>query len=115
VLPPRTSLLVCLVIGVALEVGVTLATGRREAWDAGAYWTVGLPAAALGAAAVGYFSAGRGWAASALIVPAQVATMLVRSGSGPSLWPLTLALAGVLGLPLVGVAWAARRRATARR
>ena len=34
-LPERTALLISIAIGVTLEVGVTLASGRREAWDAG--------------------------------------------------------------------------------
>ena len=77
-MPPRTALLVSIAIGMALEIGVTLASGRREAWDAGVYWSAGLPLAVLGAAAIGYLARGRGWLATALIVPAQVATMMYR-------------------------------------
>ena len=64
-LPTRTALLVSIAIGVALEVGVTLASGRREAWDAGVYWSTGLPLAVLAAAAVGYLSRGRDWLSTA--------------------------------------------------
>jgi hypothetical protein len=106
---PRTALLISIAIGVALEVGVTLASGRREAWDAGVYWTTGLPLAALGAAAIGYLSRGRAWLATVLIVPAQVASMMYRGGGAGSLWPLTLAVSFILSLPFVGVAFAARR------
>jgi len=108
-LPPRTALLISIAIGVVLEVGVTLVSGRREAWDAGVYWTAGLPSAVLAAAIVGYRSSGRGWLATAAIVPAQVATMMFRSGEMGNLWPLTLALSSILSLPFVGVAYAARR------
>jgi hypothetical protein len=108
-LPARTALLVSIAIGAALEVGVTLATGRREAWDAGVYWSTGLPLAVLASAAVGYLSQGRAWLATALIVPAQVATMMVRGGEAGNLWPLTLVLSSALSLPFVGVAFAARR------
>ena len=108
-LPSRTAALICVVIGIALEVGVTLVSGRREAWESRVYWTVGLPLAALGAAIIGYRTAGRGWLSTALIVPAQVAAMMVRSGSGGGLWPLALALSSVLSLPFVVVAWIARR------
>jgi len=107
-MPPRTALLISVAIGMALEVGVALASGRREAWDAGVYWTTGLPLAVIGAAAVGYLSRGRAWMSTALIVPAQVATMMYRGGAG-GLWPLALALSFVLSLPFVGVAFAARR------
>ena len=108
-LPERTALLVSIVIGISLEVGVTLLTGRREAWDSGLYWTVGLPLAAVGAGMIGYVAAGRGWLSTALIVPAQVAAMTLRSGSLGGLWPLMLVASSVLSLPFVGVAWMARR------
>ena len=108
-MPPRTALLISIAIGMALEIGVTLASGRREAWDAGVYWSMGLPLAALGAAAIGYLSRGRAWLATALIVPAQVATMMYRGGGAGNLWPLALALSSILSLPFVGVAFAARR------
>ena len=108
-MPPRTALLISIAIGMALEVGVTLASGRREAWDAGVYWTTGLPLAVIGAAAVGYLSRGRAWMSTALIVPAQVATMMYRGGGAGNLWPLALALSFILSLPFVGVAFAARR------
>jgi hypothetical protein len=113
-MPTRTAALLAIVIGITLEVGVTLVTGRREAWDAGVYWTVGLPLAALGAALIGYTAAGRGWLSTALIVPAQVAAMTLRSGSSGGLWPLVLILSSVLSLPFVGVAWIARRVRPAR-
>lgn len=96
-------------MGVALEVGVALATGRREAWDAGVYWSTGVPLALVGAAAIGYLSSGRGWLAPLVIVPAQVVVMMYRNGEMGSLWPLTLALSSVLSLPFVGVALVARR------
>ena len=108
-LPARTATLIAIVIGITLEVGVTLVTGRREAWDAGVYWTVGLPLAAVGAAMIGYLATGRGWLSTALIVPAQVAAMTLRSGSIGTLWPLMIALSSILSLPFVGVAWVARR------
>jgi len=108
-LPERTALLISIAIGVTLEVGVTLASGRREAWDAGVYWTVGVPVAGIAAAIIGYRSRGRGWLTTAAIVPAQVATMIIRSGELGGLWPLTVALSSILSLPFVGVAYAARR------
>jgi len=96
-------------MGVALEVGVVLATGRREAWDAAVYWSTGVPLALVGAAAIGYLSRGRAWLAPLAIVPAQVVAMMYRNGAMGNLWPITLALSSVLSLPFVGVAFAARR------
>ena len=88
--------LLAIATGVALELGVQIATGRREAWDSGIYWTVGLPTAVVIAAAIGYASVGTEWLATALIVPGQVFTMMVRSGELGSLWPLAVALSAIL-------------------
>jgi hypothetical protein len=108
-LPVRTALLLSVAMGVALEVGVVLATGRREARDAGVYWSTGVPLTMVGAAAIGYLSRGRGWLAPAVIVPAQTVAMMYRTGEMGSLWPLTLALSSMLSLPFVGVSFVARR------
>jgi hypothetical protein len=108
-LPTRTAVLISIAVGVALEVGVAVATGRRESWDAGVYWSTGVPLAALAAGAIGYLARGRAWLSPALMVPAQVAAMIYRSGGAGSLWPLTLAFSFVLSLPFVGVALVGRQ------
>ena len=114
-LKPRTAVLASIAIGVALEVGVILASGRREAWDSPVYWTVGVPSAFLGAAAIGYLAAGTAWRAALLIVPAQVAAMMYRTGEPGNLWPLTVALSFVMGLPFLLVSYLASRRRKSRR
>jgi hypothetical protein len=109
--PTRTAALLAVAVGVALEVWISLTTGRREAWDTSLYWTFGLPLALIAAAGIGYVTRGNGWVAALLIVPGQVLAMAYRSGSIGSLtlWPLTLALSCVLGLPFALVAYATRR------
>jgi hypothetical protein len=107
--PTRTAALLAVTVGVALEVWISFATGRREAWDSTLYWTVGLPLAIVAAGGIGYLTRGNGWLAAGLIVPGQVLAMAYRSGSSPTLWPLTLALACVLGLPFALVAYAGQR------
>ena len=110
-MPTRTAALLAVAVGVALEVSVSLATGRREAWDSALYWTIGLPIAVLIAGLIGFVSRGNGWLAATLIVPGQVLATAYRSGSIGSLtlWPLTLALACVLGLPFALVAYLGQR------
>jgi hypothetical protein len=110
-LPTRTAALLAVAIGVGLEVWISLATGRREAWDSGLYWTVALPVAVVAAGAIGYLSRGNAWLAALLIVPGQVLAMAYRSGSIGSLtlWPLTLALSCLLGLPFALVAYVGQR------
>jgi len=102
-------MLLCLALGVGLEVWVSYAGHGREAWDTGIYWAVGLPAAALAAAVVGYLTTGNGWMAPGLIIPGQMLAMIYRSGSNLGLWPLTIVLAFGLSLPFVLVSWIASR------
>lgn len=112
----RTAfILLAIATGAALELGVQIATGRREAWDSGVYWTVGLPCAVVVAAAIGYGSVRTEWLSTALIVPSQVFTMMVRSGEPGGLWPLAVALSAILSAPFVAAAFVASRLARARR
>ena len=105
----RTAILVSIAAGVALQIGVWQATGAREAWDDATYWTVGLPLAALAAGCIGYLAVGTAWTMTILIIPAQVVTMMAKNGEIGSLWPLSLALAFLLGLPFLLVAFVASR------
>jgi hypothetical protein len=112
----RTVLILAAVgTGVALELGVHMAGGRREAWDSPIYWTVGLPLAAVVSAVIGYSASGRDWLSTALIVPSQVFTMMVRSGELGGLWPLAVALSAILSAPFVAAAFVASRLARSRR
>jgi hypothetical protein len=108
-LPPRGALLVSVATGVVLELGTALATGRREAWDSGVYWSTGVPLAMVAAAAVGYLSGGTSWRSTLVIVPSQVATMMIRGGEAGNLWPLALLLSCFLSLPFALVAFVAAK------
>lgn len=108
-LPTRTAALLAVAIGVALEVWISLATGRREAWDSTLYWTAGLPIAVLVSGGIGYLTRGAGWLAAVLVVPGQVLAMMYRTGEIGNLWPLTLLLSVVLGLPFALVAYVGHR------
>jgi hypothetical protein len=106
-LPRRTAVLLCLAVGVGLEVWISMASGRREAWDSTLYWTVGLPMAAIVAAGVGALTRGTAWTAALFIVPGQMLAMVYRNGPSGSLWPLTIVLSFLLGLPFALVAFLA--------
>jgi hypothetical protein len=91
----RNAIIVLTVLlGVGLELGIEVATGRREAWDTGSYWMIGLPIVCLGSLVLGYASAGRAWLWTVLVIPSQVATMMIRNGEIGGLWPLAVALSG---------------------
>jgi hypothetical protein len=95
------GLVASVITGVALERGVQLSSGRREAWDSEQYWTLGLPIALAVSLAVGFLSRGSAWLWTAAIVPSQVLTMMVRSGELGGLWPLAFALSTILSAPFV--------------
>jgi hypothetical protein len=95
--------------GAALELGIGAISGRREAWDSGLYWSVGLPVALAAAAAIGYRAGRRGWYWTGLIVPSQATVMMLRTGELGGLWPLMVVLASILGAPFLFVAFIASR------
>jgi hypothetical protein len=95
--------------GVLLELVLGVLSGRREAWDSAQYWTIGLPLAIVAAAAIGFYSRGTDWLWTALIVPGQVLTMMVKSGEIGGLWPLTVMFSAILSAPFVLVAFVASR------
>jgi len=99
----------CVATGFALEMGVYLASGRREAWDSPIFWTVGLPVAALAALLIGFAAQRPAWRWTVLIAPSQVLTMMLRSGEIGGLWPLTLVLSSILSAPFVAAAFIGSR------
>jgi NAD/NADP transhydrogenase beta subunit len=105
----NVAVMASLVTGAVLELGIGTLSGRREAWDSGLYWSIGLPAALLVAAAVGYLAGRREWYWTSLIVPSQLTVMLLRNGEMGGLWPLMVILGSVLGLPFLLVAFVASR------
>jgi hypothetical protein len=96
-------------IGFALEIGVHLASGRREAWDSPIFWTIGLPIAAVAALLIGFGAPRPEWRWTVLIAPSQVLTMMLRSGEIGNLWPLTLVLSSILSAPFVAAAFIGSR------
>ena len=104
-LDKRITIPLAVLVGVGLELGIHVLTGRREAWDSGAYWTIGLPVVLAVSFAIGLLARGRAWLSTWLIVPAQVFTMMARSGELGGLWPLAVALSGCLSVPFVGAAF----------
>jgi hypothetical protein len=97
----RTTILLSVAIGMALELGIHALSGRREAWDSPLYWTVGLPIAGVAALVIGWLARRRDWLWTVLIVPGQVLTMMLRSAEISGLLPLTVVLSAVLSAPFV--------------
>jgi NAD/NADP transhydrogenase beta subunit len=105
----RAVAIVSLITGIALELGIHALSGRREAWDSGEYWTIGLPCVLVASAGIGYCSRNRAWIWTLLIIPGQVTTMMARSGEIGTLWPLAAALSAILSAPFVVAAFVGSR------
>ena len=105
----RAVVTLSLLTGAGLELGIHALTGRREAWDASQYWTVGLPLATVAAVVIGYLGRERDWIWTCVIVPAQVTTMMTRNGELGGLWPLAAALSAILSAPFVLAAFIGSR------
>src|SRR5262245_61957694 len=105
----RPLVILCLAIGIVLELGVHALSGGGEAWDSAQYWTVGLPLAIIAAGGLGFVSRQRDWLFTFAIVPSQVLTMMVRSGEIGGLWPLTVILSAILSAPFVVAAFVGSR------
>jgi hypothetical protein len=100
---------VALVLGAALWVATSMLTGRREPWDASAYWAVAYPLAILASAVLGYIYPERAWRWPFAVFVAQFISMCVLNGELGNLWPLGLLLFAVLALPaLLATTLAAR-------
>jgi hypothetical protein len=109
VLDSRATAILAVTTGIALELAIHALSGRREAWDSAQFWTVGLPCALLISAAIGRLSRDRAWLWTFAIAPAQVMTMMVRSGELGGLWPLTVAMSAILSAPFVLAAFVGSR------
>jgi hypothetical protein len=104
----RTPYLVAAIAGAAVWLATSLLTGRREAWDAGAYWLYAYPLAVLMAGVIGYLApASSAWGIGLSLTLAQAVVLAFASRSF-TLLPLGLVLFGILALPLVAVAAVAR-------
>ena len=105
----RSAILLSVAIGIALELAIQATSGRREAWDSGEYWTVGLPVALVLSLVIGLLTRNRDWLWTALVVPSQVLTMMVRNGEMGGLWPLAVLLSTILSFPFVLAAFVGSR------
>jgi hypothetical protein len=107
----KTSVPACAAaaIGAALWYAASLLTGKREPWDAATYWIIAYPLAIITCAVLGYSypEHPRRWAL--ILFEAQFLAMCVRNGELGNLWPMGMALFGIIALPGVLAARIASR------
>jgi hypothetical protein len=103
------------IAGVALWIGASVISGKREPWDASVYWIAVYPVAVALSFLLGYFYPQRPWRWPLTLFLCQFVGMAIRNGEVGSLWPLGLALFAVLSVPGILVAklasWLRARRA----
>lgn len=97
-------------LGLGIGAAISAITHRAEAWDAGLYWTAGIPAMALGAGVAAWLRPHRSWSLGFAIVGGSLLPMVFlafRRGEIPSMWPVGLAFAAGIALACGAVARAA--------
>lgn len=92
--------LVAILGGAAIWIAIALATGRREAWDSGLYFTVGIPVVCLGSMILAFLEPKRWWRWGVLPIAGQFVCMLLTQGPG-NLLPLGILVFGVLSVPSI--------------
>lgn len=112
----RWFALLAVVGGAAIWIAITTASGRREAWDSGLYFTLGIPALCLLGLMLGYLAPRNSWRWGVLPLVGQFLTMLATQGVG-NLLPLGVVVFAFLAVPGVVAAriGAAIARTRARR
>lgn len=109
---PRTSSTLpyaaAIAAGALLWLLTAAASGRREAWDSGLYWTAAYPLSIAVAGVLGYTHPERAWRWGLAVMLTQ-AVVLVLTAGGFGLLPLGLILFALLALPAIAVARAAAR------
>jgi hypothetical protein len=96
-------------VGIALWFGASLLGGRREAWDSPLYWSFAYPLSMVAAALIGHLWPKQPGRVVLALFAGQFIAMCLRNGEIGNLWPLGLAMFGLLSLPAIAVAFAVAR------
>ena len=92
----RVLFATALTVGAGTWFGIAAWSGRREAWDAPLFTSLGMPVAYGACLVLGFFGSRQAWRWPALVFGALSASAIVGSGSDLSLWPLTLMLLALM-------------------
>jgi len=94
--------------GFAVCLAITIATGRKEAWDSSLYFVAGIPVMCALVLPIAWAWPTGAWRWAAGMALGQSIALLMGGGS-LSLWPLSLIAMTVLSLPQAALAVAAGR------
>lgn len=91
---------VAVAIGIVVWIGVSIASGRREAWDSGLYFSIGMPIICIASAGLGFVEPNRPWLWGVLPQLGQFLWMLLAQGPG-NLLPLGMVAFGIFSVPSI--------------
>lgn len=95
---PYVPYIVSALSGLGVCLAITVVTGRKEAWDSGVYFYVGIPAMCALIFAISYFFPARAWRWTLCMAIGQ--SLAIASGGGSlNLWPLSIIAMVMLSIP----------------
>jgi hypothetical protein len=100
-------------LGALVWIVIASVSGRSEAWDAGAYFSLGLPLVCLASLAFAYFRPEHPWRWGVLPFAGQLLVALLMVGPG-NLLPLGIVAFALFSLPAVFAARIGARLASRR-
>ena len=84
--------------GLGVCLAITIITGRKEAWDSGVYFSVGIPIMCVLILAISYFFPTHAWRWTLSMAVGQ--SLAIASGAGSlNLWPLSIVAMTIASIP----------------
>jgi len=96
---PVTPYAIAAIAGVALWIGASVISGKREPWDAAIYWTTAYPIAIALSGLLGFVYPQATWRWPLALFLFQFVGMVIRNGELGGLWPLGMVMFAVLSIP----------------
>lgn len=81
-------------------VGISMVSGRREAFDSALYYQIGMPVICLASAVLGFLEPRKSWRWGALPICGQFFWLLITQGPG-NLLPLGMIAFSILSIPSI--------------
>lgn len=84
--------------GLVVYLAITVASGKNEAWDDGAYYSIGIPFMCIAAFIIGYLFPAKPWRWALSMAGGQAAGALLL-GSSLNLLPLAVIFMTIVSIP----------------
>jgi len=90
---------IALALGAALWILGGVASGRKEPWDTGVYWSAIYPLSMLGSAAFARWIPAHAWRWALWIFLGQFVGATLKAGEVSNLWPIAVVMFVALSVP----------------